>query len=125
MTNDNGKITKMNKLNTTAVMLVALVAPAAAEQVPTKFIGNWCLIVGDEYQRSDCAGRSKGDWIRVHRDGYDAFKVTCGVDRGASDRKGNYLVKFSCVAGDDAWTQNFWMSLVGKHYFLSTTEREP
>jgi hypothetical protein len=115
-------------LATAALAALTISANARDDRLPTKFIGNWCLAehIADHlsfYRRGRCTNPNRvDDWLTISPDGFDVHEVHCKVLVAHANKRGDYLVKFSC--GDNL-IQNYWFSLFNDRLYVSLTDREP
>jgi hypothetical protein len=101
-------------------MLLTTSAQAADRKLPSKFVGDWCIVNGSNesaaatYRPGRCRRDSDG-WMTVKVNGFRAHESNCNVLSAASAPKsGNYQVKFKCSGEGETWTVNHQMSLDNK-----------
>ena len=106
----------MNKLLTTAAVLVALIAPAsAASKMPAKFRGSWCSVENttDEYIR--CPRSSE---LTIRQNGYQGLEMGCRLFKLINRGRGDYLAHFRCSSDEGNhrtnWYESYWMSVSGQ-----------
>jgi hypothetical protein len=116
----------MTKLMTTAAVLVALLAPATADnRMPAKFIGNWCSSGNFMYKHGKCKdGKANDRWMTIRVDGFDMHETTCKLLKGVSDREGKFLMMFRCSGEGETRLQSYWMSIRGSELTMSETKQQ-
>ena len=115
-------------LATAALGALTISVNARDDRLPAKFVGNWCLAehTADHlsfYRRGRCTNPNRvDDWLTISPDGFDVHEMHCKVLVAHANKRGDYLVKFSC--GDNL-IQNYWFSLFNDRLYVSLTDREP
>ena len=110
----------MNKILTTAAVLVALIAPAhAANTLPAEFVGSWCPVANtsDEYIR--CSSNSE---LTIRKNSYEGLEMACKLFKLVNRGRGDYLAHFRCSSDEGnhrtTWFESYWMSVSGQKLYM-------
>jgi len=101
-----------------AATLLAATAQAADRRLPSKFLGDWCVVnsanesLGATFRRGRC--RDTDGWMTVNVNGFRAHEEDCRVLSVTPASNGIYQAKFKCHGEGETWTKNHRMSLDNK-----------
>jgi hypothetical protein len=101
-----------------AATLLAATAQAADRKLPSKFLGDWCVVnstnesLGATFRRGRC--RDTDGWMTVNVNGFRAHEEDCRVVSVTPAPNEKYQAKFKCHGEGETWTKNHRMSLDNK-----------